>query len=191
MLPKAERTCIDCGKLGVSERRRCKECAKLYNAKRMREHVKKNGRYNYGVVACSVCGNDMILWRKDQLSHTWCRPSKFRKNDSLAQHGRYEGNKLLKSLGVEKPKGYVLHHLDQNPENNEVGNLILMPSASHASLHRYLDLHRSLWLKNQGSNLENCWNTLRDHLTTAWLETASVNVIKIGDIGQPAAKIRN
>ena len=46
----------------------------------------------------------------------------------------------------------------------------------------------SLWLKNHSSNPENCWDTLRDHLTKTWLEIAGVNVLKINDIGQSAAE---
>jgi hypothetical protein len=43
-------------------------------------------------------------------------------------------------------------------------------------------------LKDNSSNLENCWNILRGQLTTAYLETKSANVIKITDIGQSAAE---
>ena len=46
-------------------------------------------------------------------------------------------------------------------------------------------------MKNNSSNLENCWNILRDQLTTAYLETKSANVIKITDIGQSAAEPLN
>ena len=34
----------------------------------------------------------------------------------------------------------------------------------------------------------NCWNTLRDQLTTTYLEINNANVIKITDIGQSAAE---
>ena len=49
----------------------------------------------------------------------------------------------------------------------------------------------SLLLKNNSSNLENCWNNLRDLLTTTWLETMNVNVIKTTNIGQSAAEPLN
>lgn len=39
--------------------------------------------------------------------------------------------------------------------------------------------------------MENCWNILRGQLTTTWLETMNVNVIKITDIGQSAAESLN
>ena len=39
--------------------------------------------------------------------------------------------------------------------------------------------------------MENCWNILRDQLTTTWLETMNVKVIKITDIGQSAAEPLN
>ena len=58
-------------------------------------------------------------------------------------------------------------------------------------LHRYLEKNWSLLLKNNSSNLENCWNNLRDLLTTTWLETMNVNVIKTTNIGQSAAEPLN
>lgn len=33
------------------------------------------------------------------------------------------------------PKGFVIHHLDTNPMNNEPNNLILMQQGDHLSLH--------------------------------------------------------
>ena len=39
--------------------------------------------------------------------------------------------------------------------------------------------------------MENCWNILRDQLTTTWLETMNVNVIKTTNIGQSAAEPLN
>lgn len=61
----------------------------------------------------------------------------------------------------------------------------------HAKLHRILEKNWSLLSKDNNSNLENCWNILRDQLTTAYLETRSANVVKIVDIGQSAAEPLN
>ena len=48
-----------------------------------------------------------------------------------------------------------------------------------------------MFITENSSNLENCWNILRDQLTTAYLETKNANVIKITDIGQSAAELLN
>lgn len=40
---------------------------------------------------------------------------------------------------TEVPKGYVVHHCDQNPHNNFFSNLILMTLAEHASFHRLIE----------------------------------------------------
>lgn len=55
----------------------------------------------------------------------------------------------------------------------------------------FLENEWSLLLKSNSSNLENCWNILRDQLTTTWLEMTGVNVIKIIDIGRSAAEPLN
>ena len=85
----------------------------------------------------------------------------------------------------------IVHHLDENPNNNTITNLLILNRTQHAKLHRYLEKNWSLLLKNNSSNLENCWNNLRDLLTTTWLETMNVNVIKTTNIGQSAAEPLN
>lgn len=55
----------------------------------------------------------------------------------------------------------------------------------------FLEKQWSLLRKLNSSNLENCWDSLRGLLTTTWLETTGVKVIKITDIGQSAAEPLN
>ncbi|HLD91450.1 MAG TPA: HNH endonuclease [Patescibacteria group bacterium] len=187
-MKKEDKLCIDCGKKGVHERKRCLEHSRTYNTERARIRYQKVGRHYFGISKCSICKKDMKIWRIGQVSHAKCRPSKIHKNDPIRQHGRYEARKIIDQLGITTPKGFVTHHLDYNPTNNEPNNLSLMDRRSHGALHRHIEHHWSLWLKNHSSNSENCWNILRDHLTTAWFEKTSAKVIKISDIGQSAAE---
>jgi hypothetical protein len=82
----------------------------------------------------------------------------------------------------------VVHHLDGNSKNNNISNLIVMQRGDHVRLHATLTRHRASLLKNKDENSENCWNNLRGQITTTWLETEGVKVIKISDIGQSAAE---
>lgn len=56
-------------------------------------------------------------------------------------------------------------------------------------LHNYLSHERVTLSKDKDENSENCWNSLIAPLTTTWLETASVNVLKLAEIGQSAAEV--
>jgi hypothetical protein len=188
-IDKKDRCCIDCGKTPVEERRRCKECAKEYNRQRARERHREKGR-NYDKSVCPICQKEMILWRKNQLTHQSCRKKVVEDYGKVprSKKGNTIGRQVVLDLGVEIPKNWVVHHLDENPENNTIENLLLMSRSDHNSLHRYLQQNWSLWLKGHSSNPENCWDILRDQLTTAWLETTNANVIKITGIGQSAAE---
>lgn len=190
MLKKEDRYCIDCGKKGVVERRRCDSCAKEHNRQRAIKHSKQFGRYNYGKSICPICGEEMTLWRKDQASHSSCRPKTVEDYNKLKRSpiGNIVAKEVMISNGVEIPNGFVVHHLDENPDNNSIFNLIVISRSAHNSLHRKLQYHRSLFLKESSSNSEDCWKPLRDHLTKAWLETTGAKVIKINDIGQSAAE---
>lgn len=188
---KEKKHCIDCGRLGVHERHRCVECAKQYNRDRAKQRYSEIGRHNYGEGQCNICKKSMTLWRKDQQCHQACRKKIY--DDYSKEVCRDTtvmtiGRRTIIDLGIVIPKGYVVHHLDENPLNNDTKNLVLLSRNAHCSLHRYLQQNWSLWLKNHNSNPENCWDTLRDHLTKTWLEIASVRVIKINDIGQSAAE---
>lgn len=130
----------------------------------------------------------MTLWRREQLRHLKCSLVGYHKNDPSRQQGRCEARKLVGGLNIEMPAGFIIHHINDNPTDNAVNNILLMSREDHTSLHQYLQHHRSLLLKDNSSNFENCWNTLRDQLTTAWLEMTNATVIKIVDIGQSAAE---
>lgn len=117
-------------------------------------------------------------------------------NQYVVQHGgkvfrhvhRYLAEKIL---GRALHTNEVVHHMDDDPKNNELTNLIVMDRRTHGKLHVYLDLQRVILEKSGIENSENCWKTLIVPMTNAWLEMAGVKVIKIWEIGQSAAEPLN
>lgn len=190
MIYISTKNCVDCGSQNVAERRRCRECAKFFNRRRAKDLYEKNGRYNYGESTCPICGKEMILWKKSQITHSSCRRKTVDNYNSVKRSNKANtiGRQKILDLGISIPIDYVVHHLDENPDNNNLINLVLMSRSAHNKLHRILQQSWSSALKNAEENLENCWDTLRDQITTAFLETESANVLKISDIGQSAAE---
>ncbi len=188
-IPLSRKKCIDCGKIGVVERKRCGECAKEYNRQRVKKRYEERG-HTFTLSTCAVCKQPMKAWRKNQIAHTGCRHKVVEDYNKIPRlKGKTVGRQVVLSLGISIPKDWVVHHSDENPYNNIPSNLVLMSRKAHNSLHRFLQNQRSLYLKKHSSISEDCWNTLRDHLTTAWLATTSAKVIKIDDIGQSAAEL--
>lgn len=151
----------------------------------------------FGISVCILCGTEIIKTSKTQLLCKDCFVNQHRK--SLENYsrdcprdktGKTTGRQTILNLGF-KIKNLCVHHIDENPFNNNISNLMILNRSHHAKLHRILEKEWSLLLKDNNSNLENCWNILRDQLTTTYLETNSVNVIKITDIGQSAAEPLN
>ena len=103
------------------------------------------------------------------------------------RHRRIAESVLNKKLSTDE----VVHHLDCNPTNNNIDNLVVITRSQHIKLHNFLNTMRVTLLKNNDENTENCWNNLIVPLTTTWLETTNVNVIKLSEIGQSAAKTLN
>lgn len=100
---------------------------------------------------------------------------------------RQLGRRLGRRLGTNE----VVHHMDDDPKNNEITNLAVLSRRNHGRLHQFLDLQRVIIEKSVNENAENCWKTLIVPMTTTWLETASVKVVKLWEIGQSAADAPN
>lgn len=195
------RKCQICGCELTTERKFCKECKKA----RKREYAKSryleminNGikKQRYGITNCIFCGKEIIKNKPDQDTCFDCYKLHKHKtvdnynNVKRSKNGNTLGRETIKNLGLNI-NNMVIHHIDENPENNKLNNLMILNRKSHASLHRFLEKNWSLLLKSSSSNLENCWNILRGQLTTTYLETKDVKVLKITDIRQSAAELLN
>jgi hypothetical protein len=189
-----KKLCIDCNVNVSVERKRCVDCVKIYNRERVKKYYKKD-KPRYGVINCDICGEEMIKKRPEQTNHGKCKIQHKTVEDYNKVRRSNKGNTIARQkildLGFKLTTKMVVHHLDGTPDNNVLSNFWLINSKNHASLHRFLEKQWSLLKKLNSSNLENCWNNLRDQLTTTWLETTGVNVIKITDIGRSAAEPLN
>jgi hypothetical protein len=185
--------CKECGSERDIGRRLCRSC----NLKRLIESANSRPRYTW-FKTCEACNKDFKAWRKKTTICTDCYKSmvSLKKNKSvtngyvfLKQPGKTEHREIAVSLlGRRLKTNEVVHHLDENPKNNLVSNLIVMTRSMHGKLHLYLDKQRVILEKSGIENFENCWENLRVPTTTAWLETTNAKVIKLWEIGQSAAE---
>ena len=178
----------------------CQECRKALRREYAKNRYKilksEHKLKKYGVINCIYCGKEIIKTNPNQDRCYGCYlKHKHKTVDNYncvkrSKTGRTIGRQVLVDLGFDLGN-LVVHHIDENPNNNVLSNLMIINRRCHAQLHRFLEKEWSLLLKNNSSNLENCWDILRDQLTTAYLETNSANVVKITDIGQSAAEPLN
>ncbi len=187
--------CKKCGKPREYGRKLCKKC----KAAEARERYRKKGHYNYGKSFCSICGDEITIWRKTQ---TLCKRCSQLSTSTIGnvtnkyeraggggycfKHRRIAENILQRKLNSNE----VVHHLDEDPMNNILSNLIVISRSLHGKLHLFLREQRAELVKANFENFENCWDNLRVPMTTAWLETAGAKVIKLWEIGQSAAEPR-
>jgi hypothetical protein len=179
-----------------------KYCRKHYLERRKELRAKKKTegketRTRYKCV-CLVCQKEFQGWRKDSLFCSRECFSKTRqspvKNNYIYDSKNYKSNLfehrniVEKILGRKLHTNEVIHHIDCNPKNNNINNLLVISRSNHAKLHSYLNRMRVIIERSMNENSENCWNNLIASVTTTWLETTSVKVIKIQEIGQSAAE---
>lgn len=189
--------CIKCKKNPcVKGRRYCYDC--YLERVRIRYHEKGGNRSKkrYGLGFCQLCDKKIKLNSKEQKYCLDCarsinRTGKLPNSYEPAHGGGYcwlHRRTAERILGRKLNTNEVVHHMDDNPKNNEIENLIVISRSNHGKLHRFLREQRALLEKSGNLNGENCWKTLIAPMTTTWLETAGVKVIKLWEIGQSAAE---
>lgn len=155
------------------------------------------GKYD---VTCEYCGAAIKAHRKEQKFCSECYKKVHRigaigvNNYENAggggycwKHRRIAEEVLKRRLATNE----VVHHMNGDPTDNSLENLVVISRGKHASLHNYLRMQGALLLKSNKENFENCWKSLIVPMTTTWLETANVKVIKLWEIGQSAAEPLN
>lgn len=196
--------CKECGQSREKGRKLCRPC----NLKRLlassAKTRKEKGRYMFNN-SCEACKKEYKAFRKEQrfCSECWEARNKLAAESistnqyvyvSLANREKHENKwahrRLAESLLKRKLTCHeVVHHIDDNPKNNNADNLIVMNRGDHVRLHKYLDDQRVILEQSGNENIVNCWNNLIVPMTTAWLETTSAKVKKLSEIGQSAAKL--
>lgn len=194
-MSKKPKKCIKCNQERDVGRKMCRVCYLEHKRNYAQERYKNDPSIRRRKIICEVCKQEYLGWRKEQkyCSDCWKLSRNLAKETLNTNQYKFIGRKCEHRLIAESILGklsynMVVHHVDDNPKNNDVKNLMVMDRKTHIRLHQYLDLQRAIIEKSMNENRGNCWNTLIVPMTTAWLETTSAKVIKLWEIGQSAAE---
>lgn len=192
-----------CGNECAENRRYCRD----HYLERKREQAKaryksktaeqRNARYMF---TCLICGKQCAGSRREQkyclncykMSRTVGSCGKNMYENAKGggycwMHRRIAENVIQRKLNTNE----VVHHIDCDPKNNSLQNLMIISRSKHIALHAYLRTQGAILSKGNIGNIENCWKNLIAPMTTAWLETTGAKVIKLWEIGQSAAEPLN
>lgn len=192
--------CKKCGQPREKGRKLCRPCNLERQKLAFAKSYQTQGRYTWNL-KCEACSKMFKAWRKEQKFCSICWKTKgelaartLSVNNYIYGTGgggkRYlhQHRQIAESIVKrELETNEVVHHMDNNPKNNEIKNLVVMDRRSHSKLHRYLDDQRVILEKSGNENLGNCWNNLIIPMTTTWLEITNVKVIKLWELSQSAA----
>lgn len=196
-------TCSKCGECIEAGKRVCVDCRKARKKQYLSDRYKAGKRTMYNV-PCLACSTIYLSFKKEpKFCHT-CRELRKQylsegKTSNLYKHfnGRScESGKFRHIhrrvaedlLGRELNRSEVVHHVNCNPLDNSITNLMVIDISSHSKLHQHLVTQRVIIEKSMNENPGNCWDSLIAPMTTAWLETTGAKVIKLWEIGQSAAE---
>lgn len=117
----------------------------------------------------------------DKKGYIWlnCHENKYLEfNPEWKSHQVYEHKFVVetKRLGAPHPDGYIVHHINQKKEDNDINNLALLTVAQHMKVHEILDkIHEAT----------SCKRAWRSHLLTTYnqlvksVSDANINLIRI------------
>lgn len=182
--------CVKCSQDRDVGRKMCRPCYLEYKRSLEKQRYRDNGRNNYQKT-CAACQTSFEAWRKKQIFCSNCHKLKLKfaaESKSTNQYvnigGKNEHRSIAENvLGYKLSYNMVVHHVDDNPKNNKISNLMVMDRRTHGRLHQYLDCQRVIIEKSMNENCGNCWKALIVPMTTAWLETTGAKVIKLWEIG--------
>ena len=186
--------CIKCNQDRDVGRKMCRSC--YLEHKRSLEkgrHKKQGPRKRSCPRVCAACKINFLAWRKTQVFCIDCHKLKLKfaaesrnTNNYIFVGGKstHEHRRIAEEvLGYKLSYNMVVHHVDDDPKNNSINNLMVMDRRTHNRLHQYLDYQRVIIEKSMNENCGNCWKALIVPMTTAWLETTGAKVIKLWEIG--------
>jgi hypothetical protein len=188
---KKERTCIDCGEIYTSlrkDRKRCEVCHRKYRSKHsMVLKGKKNPNIKVGV------GSGGNQW--GEKNHQWNplanKDKKFYTYSYRTYSLRYWGN-CCRICGAHNRVRLHVHHIDRNPKNNWLGNIIPLCCPCHKKVHTQIqrifietgktsvkineDVLFDFWKDGRRKIAELSWNNLRNYLASQSEPKASRNI---------------
>lgn len=135
--------CIICNNnQRLSKRRYCKECYSERKRKLERERYKRVGNTKYSII-CYFCKKPFHNANRKTTrfcSECWKERQEFIKKYKSTNHYNRQEHKMIAEKILNKKLDYnnVVHHLDLNPRNNDLNNLIVLSRSMHLALHNYL-----------------------------------------------------
>ena len=179
--------CSNCGKNRETGRRLCRDCYLEYKREYAKTRYKKHGRYTC-INICLACKKEFKAHQKTQKLCPSCRKESldtgFKYNQyPMTKRARCVHRVLAESLlNRNLTSQEIVHHIDWNPKNNEVINLIIMSRKQHVRLHCFLREQRIILKKAVNSKKVRCWEDVILEITLLWLKTANVKIIKLWEI---------
>ena len=182
------KVCKVCGSFEVvKDRRYCDSCHKERARKQAKIRYRTQGRYVYTKI-CKACKKEYKAWRKDQQLCGVCHKESFSLNkNGVNPYVNGKGNGYCwmhrriaeESLQRKLKTGEHVHHLDNNPKNNEKDNLIVISRRKHASLHRFLQMYQIIIFKNFGKEK---WLSIVKEISYIWLISNNIKFTPIGHV---------
>lgn len=164
-------------------------CRKCYLKRRaeIREQKKKAGlkyRTTYTLI-CKACGKTFSSLKKESpLCQECCKESFLSENEpnsyKNAKGGGYcwEHRKIAEEVfGRKLLTNEVIHHIDENPKNNHLSNLIVLSRSSHGKLHQFLRVEKFVIEYHKES-----WSDKVVGLSEKWLEENKISFVRLSEL---------
>ena len=187
------KTCIieGCTEECLKGRRYCEHHYKERKKKQNRERYLRLGRHTYDCT-CIMCGKNFKGWNKRAiLCSVECRDALqridstnatdnylFKKKTSINEHRAIVEELLQRKLNYNE----IVHHIDGNPKNNVLDNLLILSRSNHVKLHRELAKKKLFVLREVKDLLEDVWIEIKKKFTEEWLKENKIQHILASNI---------
>ena len=174
----------------------------LYNAR------KESGLSTRKVIhrVCKICGAKYIASDYRRLVN-YCRDctdkiSKFAPSninsgsDYVYSNNEYKTSVFehrclaTKVIGRKLKTSDVVHHINGNPKDNSLSNLLLLSNKNHIKLHLYLNENIYIRSYNENLSMIESWDKYSDFYTSKWIEENKDKCVRLSEVKDAEEKAK-
>ncbi len=183
--------CKRCNKVRELGRRLCRECYLETQLESSKKRYQEVGRTLY-TYFCKCCKKEFTRCRKHVVNPICndCRNSikiiPINNNYEPGNNGyTFKHREIAETILGKLPSKLNVHHLDNNPINNQETNLIVLKKNDHARLHKYLFDEQVYYEKTKGIDY---WNNMIVKISFKIMEKYQINYIKLWKVDKVILK---
>lgn len=95
-----------------------------------------------------------------------------------------------KVIGRKLSKNDIVHHINGNPKDNSLSNLLVLSNKNHVRLHMYINEQLCIRSYKEKLTMMEAWNKYSNLYTSKWIEDNKENCVRLNEVEYAEEKVK-